>query len=180
MRGSEVASIVVDWLIVVFYGQILMANKSTVKDMISTLRASFAEEQKQAQEAFEAKLAEMLVNVKKNVIHSLQEAHNSFEGLEKTEQAAILDDADVKAVFASFGYVKRKATGSNGGTRGGRYDEAAILAFLADGEKEQAAIQAQFNTSKQSVVAWGKKLFDAGKIYTIEKRGRQKFWKAKI
>ena len=151
-----------------------MATKTTLKDTINTLRDSFAEEQKQAQAAFEKKLADLLVNVKKTVTHSLEEAQNAFEGLDKNEQESILNDADIKKIFASFGYVKRKVTG--GGTRGGgKYDETAILAYLADGEKAQKELVEKFGVSKQSIGAWGKKLVKA-KLVKIREDGREKFW----
>jgi hypothetical protein len=155
-----------------------MANKTTLKDTINTLRESFAEEQKQAQEAFEKKLADLLVNVKKTVVHSLEEAQNAFEGLDKSEQATILNDADIKKVFASFGYVKRKAPDGAGGTRtGGKFGKHkdAILAFLADGEKAQKQLVEKFGVSKQSFAKWGEKLV-AMKLVKIEERGRENFW----
>jgi hypothetical protein len=65
------------------HGSIIMATKPSIKATINTLRESFAEEQKQAQAAFEKKIADLLVNVKKTVIQSLEEAQKAFEGLEK-------------------------------------------------------------------------------------------------
>lgn len=150
--------------------------KPTLHDTIQTLRESFAVEQSNAQKAFDDKIASLLENVKKTFLHSLEEAQNAFEGLEKTEQARILNDADVKKFFASLGYVKRK-TGAGAGTRGGgKYDEAAILAFLADGPKEQKQLTAKFAVSKQSIGAWGKTLVEAGKV-KITKDGRERVWR---
>ncbi len=85
----------------------------------------------------------------------------------KSEQATILNDADIKKVFASFGYKRKDADGAASTRGGGKYDETAILAFLADGEKEQAQLMKKFAVSKQSIGAWGKKLV-ARKLIKIE------------
>lgn len=150
-----------------------MSDKLKMQDIISDLRADFEQKQQQAKADFEKKMAEHLETIKKNVRKWLQDAHANFEFLQPDEQAAVLNDADIKKIFASFGYVRRKDKDDE--SKGGRYDETAILAFLADGAKEQKAIMEKFGVSKQSISAWGKKLVEAGKV-KIDKNGRERVW----
>ena len=154
-----------------------MANKTSLKDTINSLREAFEHEQNQAREAFEQKLSHLLVNVKKTVLHSLQEVQTTLDGLDKPVQLEILNDSEIKKAFTALGYKRKDTDGAASTGRGGKFNKNkdAIIAFLADGEKELEQVKAKFGVSKQSLGTWGKKLEDE-KLIKIEKRGREKFW----
>ena len=56
-------------------------------------------------------------------------------------------------------------TGTGKGKGGGKYNEAAIVAFVGEG-KPQTEVQKHFGVSNPTMIAWGKKL--KGKIDVSE------------
>ena len=173
LRGVVVISL--DWLFVLFYGSSTMSTP-TIQETIQKLREDFRIKQKQAEIALQDKIGKALLDIQQKVLRSLAEAHDSVKALGKDEKEAILSDESIKDVLSSLGYVRRKKPSSGGTRGGGKYDEAAILAFLADGEKEQKLLLEKFGVSKQSIGTWGKTLSDAGKV-KIVKHGRERVWR---
>jgi len=163
-------------------------STQTPQEKIKKLREDFAAKQKEAEDALKQQIAEALKNVTESFQKSLETAQKSLEGLDDSQQEAVLDDKTVKKILASFGYTKRvvsdvvTAGDTSGGTvkirSGGKFNKYkdAILAELKNGEKEQTHLMEKFpDISGATWGAWVKK-YEALNLAKIRKDGTKNFW----
>lgn len=156
-----------------------MNNTAT---MIESLRAQFEKDQANVRLDFEKKLAEIHENAKKSVRVALEKAQYEFNNLDKDTQAAIVASDDIKEIFASFGFVKRKAgkASGKGKTRALKslLTKEDVLNFITTGEKLVGEINEHFKDKASKVTVGNriKELLDAGKIEE-RKAGTKKYLK---
>jgi len=118
---------------------------------------------------------------RKAFVTKLESSKTAFDDLDKDSKEAALDDEKVKELFASFGYVKRKAPkrgGGGGGKGGGKFNKYKdlILAELATGPKKQKFLEEKFGISHQSLRAW---VTDEDKfkgLVKVNEDGRENEW----
>ena len=114
------------------------------------------------------------------------DAAKSFADIPEEDRAYVWNDKKLVKVAAKIGLQpidKPSAEPSEAGDGApvARYDKTAILAFVGAG-KLQSEVEKHFNTTKTSVIDWGKRLVADGSITIGKAEGnkRSNFWKPKI
>jgi len=138
-----------------------------------------------AKAKLDSQMAGIISQAKADLVKNLQSILEIYEVIPSKDQGKLWKDKEVSKLLRELALSpvettvddsSEPSTSGGRGKGGGKYDEAAILAFVGEG-KLQTEVQKHFGVANPTMISWGKKLAGKIEIGKADADKTQNFWR---